>query len=417
MPLLNQRALTKVQGLIVIVCVIVAALIGVVAWQGLNPARSQKEILIGASLSLTGFMSAFGSEQMWAYQHAVDLVNKNGGIDIDGMGKLMVRLIVYDDKTDPNMVVTNIDRLVTVDKVDFLLGNINTPLVAAAAGEAEKLRVPLITGGTSSVAMRQTGYHYTFIAFESNDDEIKVFFEMLSKIPSNSRPKTIAVWAENTGTGADYRDLVPKMAPSYGFTVVLDETYPQGATDYTDLITKTQTLEPDVVMAIPLPIDGITLMRQSKQLSFSPKLFYMERAANGADFAQALGKDAEFVTADQAWRPDWDYPGNRELVEAYNATGQNVGEHTALGEWYSLAQILLEAIQSSRSIDKETVRKTLLTNTFSTVEGQIKFNENGIDNLNAVVFQWQGTTQVTVYSDNSPSTNLIYPAPAWSQRS
>ena len=66
---------------------------------GLSAAQAD-EIVIGASLPISGPLAGFGSFQQWGYKRAVDEVNKAGGISIDGT-KQMVKLIIRDDKTDP----------------------------------------------------------------------------------------------------------------------------------------------------------------------------------------------------------------------------------------------------------------------------------------------------------------------------
>ena len=63
-------------------------------------------IKVGASVPLSGPLAGFGSFVKWGYQHAVDQVNAQGGITVDGKKK-KVKLILLDDKTDPNTVANN----------------------------------------------------------------------------------------------------------------------------------------------------------------------------------------------------------------------------------------------------------------------------------------------------------------------
>jgi branched-chain amino acid transport system substrate-binding protein len=78
---------------------------------GLGVARAD-EIVIGASLPLSGPLAGFGSFQQWGYKRAVDEVNKAGGISIGGT-KQMVKLIIRDDKTDPNATASNTETLIS----------------------------------------------------------------------------------------------------------------------------------------------------------------------------------------------------------------------------------------------------------------------------------------------------------------
>src|SRR5271165_1158532 len=72
---------------------------------GLEGARASDEIVIGASVPLSGPLAGFGSYEQWGYKRAVDEVNRAGGITVDGKKK-MVKLIIRDDKTDPNVTAS-----------------------------------------------------------------------------------------------------------------------------------------------------------------------------------------------------------------------------------------------------------------------------------------------------------------------
>src|ERR1700689_4306114 len=63
-------------------------------------AHAADEIVIGASVPLSGPLAGFGSYEQWGYKRAVDEVNRSGGITIDGKPH-QVKLIIRDDKTDP----------------------------------------------------------------------------------------------------------------------------------------------------------------------------------------------------------------------------------------------------------------------------------------------------------------------------
>ena len=109
-----------------------------------RPARAADEIVVGASLPLSGPLAGFGSFQQWGYKRAVEEANKAGGITVDGKA-LPVRLIVRNDKTDPNASAGNIETLISREHAVALLGSCTTPLVVAGALVAERHKVPMVT--------------------------------------------------------------------------------------------------------------------------------------------------------------------------------------------------------------------------------------------------------------------------------
>ena len=71
--------------------------------------RAADEIVIGASVPLSGPLAGFGGYTQWGYKRAVDEVNRAGGIVVDGVKK-KVKLLVRDDKTNPNLTASNTEN-------------------------------------------------------------------------------------------------------------------------------------------------------------------------------------------------------------------------------------------------------------------------------------------------------------------
>ena len=97
------------------------------------------DIVIGASLPLSGPLAGFGSFQQWGYKRAVDEVNKAGGITVDGQ-KRAVKLIIRDDKTDPNVTASNTETLISREHVVAMLGSCTPALVNAGALVADRAK-------------------------------------------------------------------------------------------------------------------------------------------------------------------------------------------------------------------------------------------------------------------------------------
>ena len=86
------------------------------------PDKIKAEILVGAHLPLSGSLAMQSIEQKWAYEKAVEDINKAGGIYVREFGrKLPVRLIVLDDETNPVKAAEKVEHLITRKKVDILL--------------------------------------------------------------------------------------------------------------------------------------------------------------------------------------------------------------------------------------------------------------------------------------------------------
>src|SRR5262245_48373346 len=90
-------------------------------------AQSGNPIKVGMSLALTGGGAPAGKMLQAAIEIWRDDVNARGGI----LGR-PVEIIIYDDQSTPSVVPGLYTKLITVDKVDLLLGPYGTNFVAPA---------------------------------------------------------------------------------------------------------------------------------------------------------------------------------------------------------------------------------------------------------------------------------------------
>ncbi len=104
-------------------------------------AAEKKEIIIGASLPLSGPQAAPGADLKWAYEQAAADVNKGGGIPVKEYGKkLPVKLVILDDESDAGKAASAVEKLIKLEKVDLLLPTHSTPMVIASCITAEKYK-------------------------------------------------------------------------------------------------------------------------------------------------------------------------------------------------------------------------------------------------------------------------------------
>jgi branched-chain amino acid transport system substrate-binding protein len=369
-------------------------------------------IKIGASLPLTGGFSSFGQDDLIAYQYAIDQINSQGGLYVSSLGgSAKLQLVYYDDTSNPTTVTNNIQRLVMVDNVTALLGGWSTPLIVAAARQAQTYQVPFVGVGSTDPVYDRQNYTYTFLAF-GNLTIQSVPLEFLAGLPANQRPQKVAIWAENTVLGAmsaqDWKDNAQK----YGFQVVYSNTYEPGTKDYSTIILATKQAGAEVVLAIPSPPDAVTMAVQMKDLNYKPALLQLQRGAETSYFASTGGAAANGVVVGQDWAPSMNTPGNKELVQFYvNKTKSLPG--TNFGEAYVCMQILSAAIRNAGSLNRNAIRQALSTGQFQTVEG-LKFFPAGFGHANRGVWlmaQWQNGTLQVVWPSAYASAPPLYPRP------
>src|SRR5580704_11480396 len=189
-------------------------------------AAKADEIVIGASLPLSGPLAGFGSFQQWGYKRAVDEVNKAGGISIGGT-KQMVKLIIRDDKTDPNAAASNTETLISRDHVVAMLGSCTPALVNAGALVAERAKKPLVTGCDPLEAFKSVRkWNYVWDLFFDEPELAAAQFKALAELGAATNKK-LAIIHDNGPDGQIVGGQIwPALAKEFGYEVVENASFP-----------------------------------------------------------------------------------------------------------------------------------------------------------------------------------------------
>jgi branched-chain amino acid transport system substrate-binding protein len=374
------------------VAVLVALAAVVVSACGSNSSSSGGDtVTIGASVPISGELAGFGSFVKWGYQHAVDEANKQGGIDVGGKKK-KVKLVILDDKTDPNTVSNNTSRLITQDKVDAMLGSCTPALVNPGAIVADRNRVPLVTGCDPLGAFTSVkDWKYAWDLFFAEPDLASAPFKTLAATGMGDKTnKKVAILSDNGPDGKVVGGILwPEVAKQSGYQVVLKESFPVQATQFSALVQKAKTSGADVVLVDAVTPQAISIRKQMKSVNFTPKVLVIEKGAEPVQFAEALGNLADGVLVGGYWDSSFPFPGAAELRQQFEKeTGKTYSQHIA--DSTAAAQVLMDAISAAGSTDKEKVNAALAKTNKTYVVGPVKFDAKHTSKLPIVELQWQG---------------------------
>ncbi len=367
-------------------------------------AQAKAPIKMGASMSLTGGLSRSGVEQDHGYKMWLEDVNARGGM----LGR-PVELMVYDDKSDPATGAKLYEKLITVDKVDLVIGPYSSPVTFAASAITEKYQFPLLATGASARNIWERGFRYIFqVATRSEDYMIGAV-----EIGAKQGAKTMVVVAENTLFTKECADGVREHGKKFGIQTLHYEEYSRGVTDLAPLILKSKQLKPDLFIGCTYLPEAILLTRQMKDLDFGPKLFGFSVGVALPDYSKSLGRDAEAVFGSSQWEPSVRYAGAREFAEKFKKKyGELPSYHAAQG--YIGGLIMERAVNETKSLDKEKTRDFLAKLDTTTLYGRYKVNEKGLQiGKPAFLIQIQDGRKVIVWPDEAAEAKSIYPFPGW----
>ena len=370
---------------------------------------------IGSVIPLTGRYAGGGAQVRAGYELAVDDINRAGGVMVYGGQRVQLQLSVLDDESDPTKTVTRIETLAG-QGVIALLGGFASDMHAAAAPVAEKDKIPYCGVAFALHAIHQHGFRYLFSPFPKSPDIGPETYRMLNaSIAADQRPRRVAIFQERTDWGREMGDVWTSRSREYGYQIVLRAQYTPLSRDFSDIILRAKSAGADAVFALPNPPDGITLMRQMKELDFNPKAIVMVRAADVPSWAQALGKDGDDVLLAPGWHHDLKFPG----VAALNAEHEQRVHRPAdviVGPAYACVQIVANAIGRAGRLDTGAIRDAMAATNMQTVMGPVRFRPDGTGIVTTVFVQWQAGKQQLVWPKDLGGVPLIYPAPPWRAR-
>jgi branched-chain amino acid transport system substrate-binding protein len=228
--------------------------------------------------------------------------------------------------------------------------------------------------------------------------------------------KTVAVVNEDTLFSKAAAAGAVESAKKKGLQVVFQEAYPKGNTDFSALLTKLKSVNPDILAAATYFDDAVALTRQMKELNVNPKMYAVTVGGDLPEFYDTLKQNAEYIYGATQWEHTLPYPGNQEFFETYKKDfGHEPSYHSAAG--YAGCLIYAEAVKRAGSLDADKVREQLLKLEMKTAFGDYKVDLDGFQTAHKMVmFQWQGEKKVTVWPDDLAQAKPRFPTPPWTQR-
>jgi branched-chain amino acid transport system substrate-binding protein len=371
-----------------------------------SAARAADPIKVGLSVSLSGAYAAGGKYCLEGTQLWVEQANARGGL----LGR-PVQLVYYDDRSDPNTGVQLYEKLITSDKVDLVVGPYTSAVTSAVSTVAEKHRKAMLGPECADVKVYSRGYKYNF---QAQAQAGRYMLGALALAKANGY-RTLALLAEDTSFPKAVSGEVAGMAGQYGLTVVMNETYPKGANDFSALLTKAKEAKPDVIFANSYLPDAQGIVRQARELGVDSRLFAVAVGAAEPEFGN-LASTADYILASTPWWPTLKTPGNAAFVKAYTARfGRAPDYHSAAN--YASMEVLEAALKQVGGLDQDKLATALGKLEMDTVYGRYQVDAKGAQiGFTSSLLQWQDGKQVLVWPDTFAEAKPRLPMPPWSQR-
>ena len=316
-----------------------------------RPAQAQNPITVGFGMALTGGLAPIGKAALLAMQIWEAEINAKGGL----LGR-PVKLVYYDDQSNPATIPGIYTKLLDVDKVDLIVSGYATNMIAPA--------MPII------MQHNRTFLSLFGLAVNSEFKYPKYFSFTPTGGPSRSRAsrqdsspsRWRRIQSPDAGDGrrrcrvpAQRHGRRPRTAKQAGLKIVYDKTYPPTTTDYTPIVRAIQATNPDLVLVCSYPPDTVGMIRAANEVGLKTKLFGGGMVGlQSTAIKTQLGPLLNGIVDYDFWLP-WSglaSQESKEFLEKYQAQARR--RCRPLGYYlppfaYGYMQVLQQAVEGSRA--------------------------------------------------------------------
>ncbi len=356
-------------------------------------ARAAQPVTIGFGMALTGGLAAAGKSALLAMQIWKDDVNAKGGL----LGR-PVKLVYYDDQSNPATVPGLYTKLLDIDKVDLIVSGYGTNLIAPAMPVA--ISHGRLFLGLFGLAVNSE-FHYPkyFSMLPTGPDPKHAFCEPFFKVAmaADPKPKTLALLAEDAEFPKNASEGVRDIAKRDGIKIVYDKTYPPGTPDFTPIVHAIQATNPDMVFVASYPPGSVGMLRAATESGLKTRFFGGGMVGlQYTSVKEQFGPKLNGVVDYDWWipAPTMQFPGILDFLKEYQAKAPAAGVDP-LGWYlppfaYANLQVLGDAVEGAKTLDQTKLADYIRGHPFKTIVGDITFGKDGEWSKPRVLeVQWQ----------------------------
>lgn len=392
---------------------------------GAHSANAAATVKVGYIIPLSGSAAAAsGQEMSHATQMAIRDINAAGGIA--SMGGAKLQLVEADSRGDPQVALTETERLIKVEKVPVIIGAYQSGITLPCTAVAEKYHVPWIVDLSAAAKITERGFHYVFrptqIPASGNADSVLGFVKWAGE-KTGKPAKSAALIYENSDWGQDMAKRLRQGFAQDGIKVVFDESYPANAPNLRPLILKLRGAHADVISVTSYTSDAIQIHKLIKSMGIKA-MAVIGSGAGQVDpaFVPSVGKAVSQDVLTTAGWAGYDStittPFARKFWNDYVATYHaQPTEFSAVA--YADVWILKDALERAGSDNPEAIRNALAatnlkeTDVTKLLGYNVSFDATGQNNdKRFVVQQISGGAYHTVWPVKlaAPNYKMVWPA-------
>ena len=361
--------------------VLAAAVLALGLWASLGAAQAQQTepILLGLSTALSGPAAYTGQQDRWGAELAIKEINAAGGV----LGRPLA-LTVQDNACNPAQAAQSAQRLLA-DKVVAMMGGLCSSATLAIMPIIKRQGIPFLVPISSAGAITDQsgvgGNEWTFRTAQPDPGLARALVNFLVK---EGKTKSVAIVAEDSDYGRGAAQVFSDSAKKAGLQVVSSDYTPLGTPDFTTILTRLRSQQPDAVALYIQGADTANFMRQ--YVSSGLKARITGRVQFG-DFPEAIVKSGALngLVVAIPYDPRAETEGNQRFVKQFTTTYDKAPMQHSFNS-YEGTRVLADAIKRAGSTDPAAIRDALAKTSFASALGaDLTFDDHHQAYNNAVI--------------------------------
>jgi branched-chain amino acid transport system substrate-binding protein len=355
----------KTKTLLALLAVIVVVA-GILIWRNNRVNPPQQGLQIGCLIPLTGGDAFWGKNIQNGVELAREEINQAGGI----LGK-QVEIIYEDSRSDPRIGTDAVNKLITADHVQCIIGDTISSVILAVAPICERQKVVLLGFGESAEITKAGDYIFRNWNSAASDAEITGEF-------AATKAKRFVVLNQNDAFGKSAKALFVEQLTKAGAQVVFENEFDKGQTDFKTVLSRFSSLDYDGLYAACFHPQALLLMRQYKELNMRDvPIFGVSSWEEGTfiDFAKQNFPNRIFYGYPKP--PDPNSKVVRHFRQAYEKKYGKPPE-ILCDNGYDALMMFRETINQAGTYDGEKIKNQLYKlKDFEGSSGVMTFDSNG----------------------------------------
>ncbi len=327
-------------------------------------------VKIGMLFPYTGVFALYGPGMQASLEV---LLEQQGG----RAGGRRVQLVREDTEGKPDVGLTKARKLVESDKVDFLIGPVNSAVALAIRDYVHNRKVPLVVpvAFTKDLTTPERASPYIFRTFETTDQN---GFPMGKWAVTKRNLKRAVVIGSNYAAGRDGVGAFKAGFETAGGKVVLEVFPPLGTPDFNPFIARVDPGQVDSAYFVVFGSDAVRLVKQWEELGLKARVPLMSYGTSTDDFLlEAMGSAAAGIINIGPYSSTLENPENRAFVQAVRAKTGNDPVIFQATTW-TAGQVILKAVEELKGDlrDSDRVAKAMKSagEGLRTPMGEIRFD-------------------------------------------